>query len=97
MRILVAVDQNPETGFVVRQVAELAKNTWANVTLMGISVSEAGVNELAGQLVTYREMFFPRIEEDVLLYGQLNAEYELVHQKKGSGICGLREPAARRI
>ncbi len=83
MRILVAVDQHPETGFVVRQVAELAGNTWANVTLLGICDSDAGVKDMAGQLDAYRGMFLSRIGGEVTPYARHNAEYELNQQKKG--------------
>ena len=36
MRILVAVDQNPYSAHAVRQVAGLAMNTWADITLLGL-------------------------------------------------------------
>ena len=36
MRILVAVDQHPYSAHVVKDVAKLAGNTWADVTLLGI-------------------------------------------------------------
>ena len=36
MRILVAVDQHPYSAHVVKDVAKLAGNTWANVTLLGV-------------------------------------------------------------
>jgi nucleotide-binding universal stress UspA family protein len=82
MRILVAVDQNPETGFVVRQVADLAGNTWSNITLLGICESEDGVNELADRLNAYRNLFLSGIEDGVSPYGRPNTEYELIQQKK---------------
>ena len=82
MRILVAVDQNPEMGFVVPQVAELAGNTWANVTLLGICASETGIHDLANRLNAFRNIFLSGIEDGVAPYGRPNKSYELVQQKK---------------
>ena len=36
MRILVAVDQHPYSVFALEEVAQLALNTWADVTLIGV-------------------------------------------------------------
>ncbi|RLB20858.1 MAG: hypothetical protein DRG71_09165, partial [Deltaproteobacteria bacterium] len=36
MRILVALDTNPYSKYVVHEVAKLAMNTWADVTLLGV-------------------------------------------------------------
>jgi K+-sensing histidine kinase KdpD len=38
MRILVAVDQHPYSAHVVKDVAKLAGNTWADVTLLGVKI-----------------------------------------------------------
>jgi len=35
MRILVALDRYPYSSYVVHEVAKLAMNTWADVTLLG--------------------------------------------------------------
>lgn len=83
MRILVAVDQSRNTGFVVDQVAHLAGNTWSNVTLLGICASENDVSQLAGQIDAYRNIFLSRIGGEVSPYARNDARYELVQQKKG--------------
>jgi nucleotide-binding universal stress UspA family protein len=36
MRILLAVDQKPYSAHAVDDVAKLAGNTWADVTLLGV-------------------------------------------------------------
>ncbi|HSQ83718.1 MAG TPA: hypothetical protein VLM43_03240 [Desulfobacterales bacterium] len=36
MRILLAVDQQPYSAHAVNDVAKLAGNTWADVTLLGV-------------------------------------------------------------
>ena len=51
MRILVAVDQNPYSAHAVRQVAGLAMNTWADVTLLGLlPKKKAGGDSAAANL-----------------------------------------------
>ena len=46
MKILVAVDQNPYSTHAVLEVAKLAANTWANVSLLGV-LSKADAKERA--------------------------------------------------
>ena len=41
MKILVAVDQNPYSAHAVVEVARLAANTWANVSLLGVQSKSA--------------------------------------------------------
>jgi nucleotide-binding universal stress UspA family protein len=97
MRILVAVNKDPYSGYVVRQVAKVAQNTWANVTLLCIgdhappadqsldatSASEGGVHELAKLLHSYGRQFCDCFEDADLLYGTHTSEYHLVREKKG--------------
>jgi K+-sensing histidine kinase KdpD len=64
MRILVAVDQHPYSAHVVKDVAKLAGNTWADVTLLGVgskttdigrSSNRAGIKHpLTEKLKNYR-------------------------------------------
>ena len=71
MKILVAVDQNPYSAHAVSEVAKLAANTWANVSLLGVlskdrcqkNSADAGVlsvpadNPLIEALFTHRKAF----------------------------------------
>ena len=67
MRILVAVDQHPYSAHVVKDVAKLAGNTWADVTLLGVgakatdigrSSNRAGIKHpLTEKLRNYRRNF----------------------------------------
>lgn len=41
MNILVAVDRRSHSDFVIQEVARLAGNTWADVTLLGVEAEEA--------------------------------------------------------
>lgn len=83
MRILVAVDNHLETKFIVPQAAELAGNTWSNVTLLGICSAEKEVGDLADRLNAYRDVFLSHMEGEISPYARSRGEYRLVQQKKG--------------
>ncbi len=96
MRILVALDKNPYSEYVVRLVAELAGNTWAHVTLLGIgtnvspeeikssrSSTAVGEDDLAATLDKYRETFLGYFNEADSPYGRHIAGYQLIPGKKG--------------
>ncbi len=96
MRILVALDKNPYSDYVVRLVAELAGNTWAHVTLLGVethvspgelldsqSAKTAGENAVAAVLDTYREAFLGFFGETDSPYGRHTSGYKLIQEKKG--------------
>jgi nucleotide-binding universal stress UspA family protein len=93
MRILVAVDLNPYSAHAVNQVARLAANTWANVTLLGVaarmspSTAVSGnwiVNHpLSGAVRDYRESFLNHFKADECPYIQREFGYELIERKKG--------------
>ncbi len=97
MRILVAVDQNPYSMNVVRQVAELAWNTWANVTLLCVGehapldtrntddllAMGGDVPDLVSMLSTYRGAFLNCFDKTDPPYGSSSIEHRLVREKKG--------------
>jgi len=97
MRILVAVDQNPYSARAVAQVAILAKNTWADVTLLGVQPRTASKSEssdlsssrwhldhpLAKALRGYREKFLAHFAEEDCPYLQRDFGYELIEIRKG--------------
>lgn len=97
MKILVAVDRNPYSAHAVSEVAKLAGNTWANVTLLGVHTKKAprggspgsspeGMNmqhPLARKLSEYQQDFLAHFEEDECPYVQRQFGYELVQLKKG--------------
>jgi len=92
MRILVAVDQNPYSAHAVRQVAGLAMNTWADITLLGLqpkkrtganpAASISGRREidpaLSSVMTAYRDTFLSHFEDEASPYTQLKFEYELL-------------------
>lgn len=93
MRILVAIDKNPYSAHAVSEVARLAANTWANVTLLGVqtkvppsgTASRDGKENhlLHGELIRYREAFLKYFKEDECPYIQREFGYELIERKKG--------------
>jgi len=92
MRILVAVDQNPYSAHAVRQVAGLAMNTWADITLLGLhSKKRNGADpsesisgrprmdaSLSKALHEHRAAFLSRFEGETSPYTQLKFEYLLL-------------------
>ncbi len=67
MRILVAVDSNPYSSYVVHEVGKLAVNTWSDITLLGVIPPDTKKtvedSEIASTLLDYREIitsYYPR-------------------------------------
>jgi len=93
MRILVAVDQHPYSAHVVKDVAKLAGNTWADVTLLGVgpkatdfgrSLNRAGIKHpLTEKLKNYRRNFLGHFEKEESPYEKRTCNYEFVEVKKG--------------
>ena len=97
MRILVAVDQRPYSARAVAQVAILAKNTWADVTLLGVQSRTTSKSKpshlsssrwhldhpLAKALRGYREKFLAHFTEEDCPYLQRDFGYELIEIRKG--------------
>jgi nucleotide-binding universal stress UspA family protein len=92
MRILVAADQNPYSAHAVRQVAGLAMNTWADITLLGLQPKKSGDTgtsasvsgrrkidlSLSKVMHEYRDAFFSYFAEETSPYTPLEFEYELL-------------------
>jgi len=93
MRILVAVDQHPYSAHVVKDVAKLAGNTWADVTLLGVgpkvtdigrSSNRAGIKHpLPEKLRNYRRNFLDHFEKEESPYEKRSCNYEFVEVKRG--------------
>jgi nucleotide-binding universal stress UspA family protein len=93
MRILVAVDQHPYSAHVVKDVAKLAGNTWADVTLLGVgakatdigrSSNRAGIKHpLTKKLRNYRRTFLDHFEKEESPYEKRSCNYEFVEVKRG--------------
>ena len=93
MRILVAVDQHPYSAHVVKDVAKLAGNTWADVTLLGVapkamdvsrSSNGAGIKHpLTEKLKKYRRNFLDQFEKEESPYEKRRCNYEFIEVKRG--------------
>jgi hypothetical protein len=70
MKILVAVDQNDYSAYAMDEVTRLARNTLANVTLLGVSARTDSSDPrranrpLTSALNNYRESFLAHFGED---------------------------------
>jgi nucleotide-binding universal stress UspA family protein len=93
MRILFAGDEHPYSEYALNETTRLAKNTWADVTLLGIQSgspskeSRLGVwpsNLPAGQaLRRYREKFLNSWGKDESPYEMQDSNYEWIPLKDG--------------
>jgi nucleotide-binding universal stress UspA family protein len=93
MRILVAVDQHPYSTHAVNDVAKLAGNTWADVTLLGVGPKETELSRssnraeikhpLTKKLRNYRRNFLDHFEKEESPYEKRSCNYEFVEVKKG--------------
>jgi len=94
MRILVAVDQHPYSAHAVKDVAKLAGNTWADVTLVGVGPKATDIDRpsnkseikhpLTKTLQNYRRSFLNHFEKEESPYEKRECKYEFVEVKKGT-------------
>jgi hypothetical protein len=94
MRILVAVDQHPYSAHVVKDVAKLAGNTWADVTLVGLGPKATDMDQpshragrkppLTEVLQNYRRNFLDHFEKTESPYEKRTGNYEFVEVKRGT-------------
>jgi nucleotide-binding universal stress UspA family protein len=98
MRILAAVDRHPYSALAIAEAAKLAKNTWANVTLLGVDAkslprgersagnhtgSDMAHHPLIETLRHYREEFLKYFKGGDSPYAGQEFDYEVVEMKKG--------------
>lgn len=92
MRILCAVDTNSYSEFAIKETARLAANTWANVTILGLSpqpipASKAGGarrTQLFNVLNTHRELFLAYFQESTSPYDIKRCGYEFIRLANGT-------------
>jgi nucleotide-binding universal stress UspA family protein len=93
MRILLAVDQHPYSAHAVNDVAKLAGNTWADVTLLGVGLKATEIGRstnhaeikhpLAKKLRDYRRNFLDHFEKEESPYEKKSCSYEFVEVERG--------------
>lgn len=96
MKILVVLDTSVQSEFVVRQVARMAANTWADITLLGIEpetfpdalpfTNADRTNEmspLVRSLRSHRELLLSQFKEDESPYAESSSSYQWVQLENG--------------
>ncbi|MEJ2717039.1 MAG: universal stress protein [Deltaproteobacteria bacterium] len=94
MRILFAGDEHPYSAYALRETINLAKNTWADVTLLGIhpgspskDAAQAGVwpgdLPVSKALRGYRETFVGGWDKGESPYESQDGRYEWIRVKEG--------------
>ena len=89
MKILFAADEQPYSAYALTEVTRLALNTWADVTIVGVTA--AGVAEpdvepeqpLLSALHRYRESFLQNAAAELSPYARGNYRYEWVPLRGG--------------
>ena len=92
MRILCAVDNNSYSEFAIKETARLAANTWANVTILGISpqpipATKEAATRGAGMfkaLHDYRELFLTQFRESASPFDIKRCGYEFIRLADGT-------------
>ena len=92
MRILCAVDENSYSEFAIKETARLAANTWANVTILGISPEPISATKGGGGrrtnvfkvLHNYRELFLTQFQESASPYDTKRCGYEFIRLANGT-------------
>lgn len=90
MRILVAVDRHTYSAGIVNDVAKLAANTWADVTLLGVQTAAGPVrleDALAQSLMEYQRIFLSHFSADDSPYAEPSAS-EIIAAGKGRWVVG---------
>lgn len=97
MKILAALDSSSQSSFVVREVARLAANTWADVTLLGTEPEAAATNQqpffcedrtnsehpLVSSLRNNRKLFLDYFGSENSPYLHTHIDSELVEVESG--------------
>jgi len=89
MKILIAVDQGLYSDHAVLEGARIAKNTWANVTILGVksSFQEADKTDENNSLMKYardyRQQFLEFFSKDYCPYPEHTSGYELIEKAPG--------------
>jgi nucleotide-binding universal stress UspA family protein len=89
MKILFAADEQPYSAYALKEVSRLALNTWADVTIMGVTAAGGPEPEaepgqpLLAALHRYREVFLEGADEALSPYAASKYRYEWVPLRGG--------------
>jgi nucleotide-binding universal stress UspA family protein len=98
MRILVALDRHTYSAGIVNDVAKLAANTWADVTLLGVQTAAGPVNlqdTLTQSLVQYKKVFFSHFSADDSPYAEPSTG-DITETRKGRWMIGSGSQTGRK-
>ncbi len=95
MRILLAADDKPYSEYALGRLINLAKNTWADVTILGVHPASSGKHREAGMpwpagqglseaLRKYRDIFLQNWSKDESPYETHGGQYEWIPTKEGT-------------
>ncbi|SHL06640.1 Nucleotide-binding universal stress protein, UspA family [Desulfatibacillum alkenivorans DSM 16219] len=102
MRILVALNGSPSSIHMVREAAQLARNTWADVTLLGITpVDSSPPNHNGGEppkgfrqvMEGFLHDFLEMVNDSESPYPQSLTEYKWKDADKGAWDLDCQQPA----
>lgn len=97
MRIVIALDSQSYSEAIVSEAANLAANTWADITMLGLQKTSSGDapdKDLSEKLLHYRRDFLSQFKGEALPYGKIegkekfkryNNGWHLTLDKKASG------------
>ncbi len=87
MKILFAGDEHPYSAYALKEVIRLARNTWADVTMLAVAPGDKGVPKsdhfLIQALQGYREHFLKSSEAEGSPYARKEWRYEWLPLKNG--------------
>lgn len=94
MEILVALDATPQSAYVLREAARLARNTWADITLLGVEAETTSKEDrfasgsdarhpLVQAMRAHRNDFLAQFEPDDSPYTETETEQALVQVRPG--------------
>lgn len=92
MRILLALDNQAYSADIISEVAKLAANTWADITMLGIQTSGSDSNldqSLANTLLGYRKQFLTQFAEKDCPYSAASGKMNFTSSKDGWQILGV--------
>jgi len=90
MRILVALDRHSYSAGIVNDVAKLAANTWADVTLLGVQTSGGSISledSLTQSLLQYKKVFLGHFAADDSPYSE-SSDSKNIEARKGRWVVG---------
>ncbi|MBW2363691.1 MAG: universal stress protein [Deltaproteobacteria bacterium] len=86
MRILIVLGQNKDSVHALNQVAKLAANTWANITLLGVLPKKTGLaisSDFIDTINKYQKTVLDHFDSAACPYSKSIDNYELAEIKPG--------------